>query len=78
MIGVQAAWENDWYRLFPMMLSYTLYGILQGINLLRYPDTLDWSRLSATTYAIFVFSVLLVGAYGTWKAWRVKQARGLG
>ena len=58
-----------------MMLSYAAYGALQGINLVRYPKSLDWSRFSATAYTIFVFSVLLVGIYGTWNAWRARQGR---
>jgi len=56
-----------------MMLSYTVYGILQGINILRYLETLDWSRFSAITYALFVFSVLSISVYSLWKAWRVNQ-----
>jgi hypothetical protein len=77
VIVLHAFWENDWDRLFPMMLSYTVFGTLQGINLLRYPTTLDWTRFSAIIFTIFVFSVLLVSVYGTWKAWRVKQGRDL-
>ena len=75
VIVLHASWENDWDRLFPMMLSYTVYGALQAINLLRYPATLDWSRFSAIVYSIFVFSILFVSVYGLWKAWDVKQGR---
>ena len=78
VIALQAAWENDWWRLFPFTLSYTLYGVLQVINLLRYPDTLDWSRTGSGIYTIFILSILLVGAYGTWKAWRIKDDRAAG
>ena len=68
IIALHASWENDWTRLSPMMVSYLAYGTLQTINLLRYPDTLDWTRFSAPIYIVFVLSVLLTGAYGTWKA----------
>jgi len=73
VIVLHASWENDWERLFPMMVSYSLYSSLQVINLLRYPATLDWSRFSAIAYTIFIFSVLLVSVYGTWKAWHFKN-----
>jgi len=36
IIAIHASWENDWWRLFPFMVSYALYGALQVINLLRY------------------------------------------
>lgn len=75
VIVLHASWENDWDRLFPMLLSGTVLGTLQGINLLRYPATLDWSRFSAVAYTFFVFSIFLVSVLGTWRAWQVKQAR---
>ena len=77
VIVTHASWENDWHRLFPMMLSYLVYGVLQGINLLRFPAVLDWLGISVLTYTIFVCSVLLVGAYGTLSAWRVNKGRKL-
>ena len=75
VIVLHASWENDWDRLFPMILSYTVFGTLQGINLLRYPATLDWSRFSTITYTIFVSSILLVSLLGLRRAWQVKQDR---
>ena len=75
VIVLHASWENDWERLFPMMVSYAVYGILQTMNLLRYPATLDWTRFSAGAYAIFVFSVLLAGVFGARKTWQVKNGR---
>lgn len=77
-IGVMvlhASWENDWDRLFPGMLTYIVFGTLQGINLLRYPSTLDWSRFSSIGYTVFMFSILFIGGFGTWRAWQVKQNR---
>jgi hypothetical protein len=71
ILVLQASWENDWDRLFPMMASYAVYGALQVINLLRYPTTLDWSRFSSSVYSVFVLSVLLVGIYGVWKTRRI-------
>jgi hypothetical protein len=68
VLAIQASWENDWWRLGPFAMSYTLYGTLQLINLLRYPESVDWSRFSAGAYTIFMLTILSVGAYGTWRA----------
>ena len=68
VIVLHANWENDWGRLYPMMSSYAVYGILQIVNLIRYPSVMDWSGLSAFLYAGFVVSIVVVGAYGTFKA----------
>ncbi|MHA2098536.1 MAG: hypothetical protein ACW99A_07605 [Candidatus Kariarchaeaceae archaeon] len=70
IIAVHAAWENDWWRLTPMMAGYALYGFLQLFNLIRYPATLQWERLSAILYTIFMVSIFVLGLCGSWKARR--------
>lgn len=67
--AAQSVFENDWRRLRPAMIAYTLYGFLQGVNLLRYPSAtgLDWSQAKTWVYCVFVLSILLVGIFGTWK-----------
>jgi hypothetical protein len=72
VLAVQASWENDWWRLSHFLVSYALYGALQLVNLLRYPASVDWSSLSAGAYTFFVLTILLVGAYGTWRTWRFR------
>ena len=74
VIALHASWENDWERLWPMFSGYLVYGTLQAINLLRYPGALDWTRFSALAYVIFVVSVLLAGAFGAWKTWRINNS----
>ena len=74
VIAIHASWENAWERLWPMFTGYVIYGTLQTINLLRYPDELDWSRFSALAYTIFVLSILLTGAYGVWRTWAFRKA----
>jgi hypothetical protein len=64
VLALQATWENDLRRLSTFLLSYFVYGLLQTVNLLRYPVTLDWSRSSSILFTIVVLSVLLVGGYG--------------
>jgi hypothetical protein len=78
VIVMHASWENDWNRLFPMMLSYTVYGGLQVINLLRFPVLLNWPQISTVSYTLFIFSILFVGGYGTWRAWGIMRGRVLG
>jgi hypothetical protein len=73
--AVQSVIENDWLRLRPAMIAYMLYGFLQGINLLRYPNAtgLDWGQPKTWVYCVFILSILLVGIFGTWQAQRQKD-----
>jgi hypothetical protein len=73
-IAAHAAWENDWWRLRPMMLSYTLLGVLQLSSVLRYRTDLDWSRAAAMVYVFFLTTILLLGGYGWSKTQRAHQA----
>lgn len=70
--GAQSVFENDWLRLRPAMMSYMLWGFLQGFNLLRYPNAagLDWDHLKTWAYCVFILSILLIGTFGTWQAQR--------
>jgi hypothetical protein len=76
-IAAHAAWENDWWRLRPMMLSYTVLGVLQLTAVLRYRTDLDWSRAAAVVYVCFLATILLLGGYGWWKTQRAHQANQL-
>ena len=46
-VALHAVWENDWTRLRGMVISLALLGVIQLINLLRFPDALDWSTTAA-------------------------------
>lgn len=66
-LGVAAAHsarENDWSRVQVATLSYTVFGALQMIALLRYFGTLNWGTLQAWLYLLFMLSVLGLGVYG--------------
>jgi len=67
--AAQSAWENDWTRLQPVMISFTVYGGLQLIAIARYPGTVNWNGASAWIYLLLVLSILAVGAYG-WRSAR--------
>jgi hypothetical protein len=77
IIAAHAMWENDWWRLRPMMASYTMLGVLQLTAVLRYRTDLDWSRAAAMVYVCFLATILLLGAYGWWKTQRADQAEQL-
>lgn len=62
--ALQAVWENDWTRLRPLIVAYTLFGALQLVNLARFATSVDWSRPSAWLYALLMLSVTVTGAYG--------------
>lgn len=73
IITLHASWENEWARLSPMFISYFTYGALQVINLLRYPDVIDWTRTAAFIYTFFVITILFAGGYGTWKTRQISK-----
>jgi hypothetical protein len=76
-IAAHASWENDWWRLRPMMASYTVLGVLQLTAVLRYRTDLDGSRPAAVAYVGFLATILLLGGYGWWKTQRAHQTRQL-
>ncbi len=67
VIVLHANWENDWNRLFPMMISYAVYGYLQLVNIIRYASIINWSGLSAILYTVFVVSICISGTHGALK-----------
>lgn len=75
IIAAHASWENDWWRLRPMMASYTLLGVLQLTAVLRYRTDLDGSRAAAVGYVCFLATILLLGGYGWSKTQRAHQAQ---
>jgi hypothetical protein len=73
-IAAHAAGENDWWRLRPMMLGYTMLGLLQLTAVLRFPADLDRSRAAAVVYVCFLATILLLGGYGCWRTQRAQRA----
>lgn len=74
--GIQSIVENDWVRLRAAMLSYATYGVLQIINLVRYPNAtgLDWSAADTWIYVAFVLSILGIGLFGSLQAQKYRGA----
>ena len=83
-VGIAAghiAWEADWLRVWAGIISYTTFGALELIVLLRFASALDpasgyplldWGDLRVWIYTLFLVSILLVGAYGWWAARRAR------
>lgn len=77
----QIAWENDWLRARIGAISYTLFGFLELVVLLRFASAQDpatgypilaWGDLRTWIYLLFLVSILAAGAYGWWAAWQAK------
>jgi hypothetical protein len=64
--------ENSWSRIRPAIYSYTVFGSLQLVNLVRYPDAtgLDFSLLNIWIYSGFLVSIMIIGIFGSF---RVRQ-----
>jgi len=60
----QAVYENDFARLRVAMISYTLFGLLEFLTLLRYWSSVDWTAIQLWLYVVFLASVLVVGVTG--------------
>lgn len=69
LVLVWAVRENDWVRLRPATISYTVLCLLQLIALLRFRDTLE-SGISTWLYVAFVISVGALGLVGVAAAGR--------
>ncbi len=60
--GVQALYENDRTRLGPAGIAAIVWGTLELLFIARFAPTLDWTRPNAWIYAVFVVSVIGIGA----------------
>jgi hypothetical protein len=58
VIGVR---ENDYHRVYIAATAYINYVILQAINLLRYPDTVQWSSPGIWLLIAILIGVLISG-----------------
>jgi hypothetical protein len=68
-LGVAAAhalWENDLRRMRVAVVGYAAVGVLQGIALARFPDTVTWGEPQAIVYVIVLVSMVGVGISALW------------
>jgi len=65
-----SAWEADWQRVQPGMMGLAVFGALQIVSLLRYPDAVRWNSPAAWLYVVGIVVALVMGGYGLWAARR--------
>lgn len=64
--------ERDWVRLRQATIAYCVLGVLGFVAILRYPDTVAWSRPAAWVYTVMLAAVLLTGLAGVAAARRAR------
>ena len=68
-LGVAAAhalWENDLRRIRAAAVGYAAVGVLQGIALVRFLDTVAWGEPQAIVYVVVLVSMVGVGLGALW------------
>lgn len=68
--AAQAVGENDWRRIHPATMSYTVFAVLELAALGRYPNELAWETPGSWIYLLFLASALGIGLLGWWQAVR--------
>lgn len=74
--SVQFLRENSWSRSRSGTVSYLMIGGLQLLALLRFPNTVEWSRPGTWLYIVFMTAILIGGLYSTITAWRRNTVSG--
>jgi len=64
--AAQALWENELRRVRVAAAGYTAIGVLQGVALARFPDTVAWSEPQTTVYLGVLASMIAVGVSALW------------
>lgn len=64
VIAAHAVYENDWGRLRPFAVSYTLLAVMQLLALLRFGSEIDWVAPAGWVYVLFLLSIGVVGLSG--------------
>jgi hypothetical protein len=58
VIGVR---ENDYHRIYIAAAAYIAYAVLQAVNLLRYPETVQWTSPNIWLLIAILISLLISG-----------------
>jgi hypothetical protein len=67
VIVAHAVSENDWGRLRPFTVSYTLLAVMQLLALLRFGSEVDWAGPAGWVYVSFLLSIGMVGVFGLFR-----------
>jgi len=65
-MALALAWENDFARDSRTAMAFGIFGLLELAALLRYPNTVDWSKISAWIWAFLAVSFMVAGFYIWW------------
>lgn len=61
VVAVHLLWSNSAGAGHPAGWAYVVFGILQAVALMRYPDLLVWSSPSGIAYLVFLASAVIIG-----------------
>lgn len=64
IVAVQVAWENDYTRVKPVMIFFTIFGLLQCLALARYPNDFVWSEPRGWVHLVVIAATLGLGILG--------------
>lgn len=63
VFAIHSTIERDYVRIKAGVFSYLAFGLLEMVALARFPSNVNWSVLGASTYLVFIASIVIVGAY---------------
>ena len=63
VFAAHSAVENEYSRTKVGAISYSAFGLLELIALLRYPGSLNWMGWSTWLYVTLIVSIILAGIY---------------
>lgn len=61
VVAVHLLWSNSARAVRPAGWAYLVFGILQAVALVRYPDDLAWSSPAGIVYLAFLTSAVIIG-----------------
>ncbi len=73
-IGITSLWfvrENGWARGRDGTVPFLLIGVLQLLALLRFHGSVEWGRVGAWLYLLYIVGILIGGSYSTLMVWRI-------
>jgi hypothetical protein len=73
--ALHAAIENEMVRVRPAVVSYLLFGLLQGVVLLRYSSLMQWQEPGAWVYLAFVLAIIATSLAALVAGFRAEQVK---
>ena len=73
LVTARVIWEADFGRVRPVMITATIFGVLQFVALMRYPGDMQWRSPAALAYLLLLLSFLAVGTTGWRRPLRTEE-----